>query len=359
MNPPQRYKYFVANQEILSFSSIISSHFIIYFLHLIFRSNPMLDVFFTVDVEIWCNGWKDLEKKFPAAFQQYIYGKTTNGEYGLRYKLKQLQDHGLLGVFFIEPLFATRFGLAPLQEIVGLVQEYGQEIQLHLHTEWENESVAPLLSTKKSKRQFMRDFSFAEQSTLIAAGQNLLVQAGAQKANAFRAGSFGMNVDTLKAVAANQIQFDSSYNASLMGLESGLMPGKAINDTLECEDVIEYPMTVFNDGTNALRHAQLGACSIAEIKHLMFQSIQAKRKSFVMLSHNFELMNTNRDKPDPVMIKRFRQFCEFIANHSAFFQMRGFRTLAPQISNEATNLLVSPRWLTIQRTMEQIWRRRY
>jgi len=33
--------------------------------------------------------------------------------------LRILNDHGLRGVFFVEPLFSARFGLAPLQEIVG------------------------------------------------------------------------------------------------------------------------------------------------------------------------------------------------------------------------------------------------
>lgn len=319
----------------------------------------MLNVFFTVDVEIWCDRWDNLEKEFPAAFQQYIYGKTTSGEYGLRYQLKQLRDHGLFGVFFIEPLFATRFGLEPLQEIIGLINEFGQEVQLHLHTEWENESITPLLSEKKSKRQFMRNFSLEEQSALIATGQNLLVQAGAATANAFRSGNFGMNIDTLKAVAANHFQFDCSYNASLMGMESGFMPEMIVNDAIRYEGVIEYPMTVFRDGTGRLRHAQLGACSFAEIKHLLFQSIETNRKSFVMLSHNFELMNANREKPDPVMIKRFRQFCEFMQDHASQFCMRGFHQLDVNTSDNPTNMLDSPKWLTINRVIEQIWRRRY
>src|SRR5262245_63636701 len=80
----------------------------------------MLDVFFTVDVEIWCDGWDDLDAKFPAAYRRYIYGPTREGDYALPGTLKILNDHGLTGVFFVEPLFATRFGLEPLQEVIGL-----------------------------------------------------------------------------------------------------------------------------------------------------------------------------------------------------------------------------------------------
>jgi len=45
----------------------------------------------------------------------------------------------LRGVFFVEPVFSGRFGLEPLSEIVGLLQEGRQELRLNLHTEWMDE----------------------------------------------------------------------------------------------------------------------------------------------------------------------------------------------------------------------------
>lgn len=344
----------------------------------------MLDVFFTVDVEIWCGGWKNIDAKFPQAFQQYVYGRTARGEYGLRYQLQQLRDHGLYGVFFVEPLFATRFGIAPLTEIIGLIKEYGQEVQLHMHPEWVDESLKPLLPKIRRKRPFMRDFSLQDQTTLIAAGIQLITDAGGGQVNAFRAGSFGFNENTLAALAANNIPFDSSYNASMMGLDSGIMPGDALYDTIEFDTltsdtltsvtpassclsssalgtgrIIEYPMTVFNDGSGSLRHAQLGACSNWELESLMCQALEEQRKAFVILSHNFELLNTARDNADPIMIRRFRKYCEFMANNKDRFTMRGFHDLVPKTAKHSHPVLTSSRWLTLHRTIEQVWRRRY
>lgn len=37
----------------------------------------MLDVFLTFDVELWCDGWEDLDAKFPGAFERYIYGRSA------------------------------------------------------------------------------------------------------------------------------------------------------------------------------------------------------------------------------------------------------------------------------------------
>ena len=50
----------------------------------------MLNVFITVDVEVWCDGWDQLDAKFSDAFQRYIYGRTAHGNYGLPYQLQLL-----------------------------------------------------------------------------------------------------------------------------------------------------------------------------------------------------------------------------------------------------------------------------
>ena len=172
----------------------------------------MLEVFFTIDVEVWCDGWDDLDSKFPSSFERYIYGPRRQG--GLLTHLQVLSDHGLTGVCFVEPLFAGRFGLAPLAEIVGLIQAAGHEIQLHLHTEWVDEAREPLLSVLPvDTRQYLHLFSQDEQSLLIGLGTRWLQQAGAARPIAFRAGSFGFNAQTLPALAGHGFVIDSSYNA--------------------------------------------------------------------------------------------------------------------------------------------------
>ena len=319
----------------------------------------MLDVFLTVDVEIWCGGWQDLDQRFPSAFRQYVYGPTSRGEYGLRYQSNVLKAHGLTGVFFVEPLFSTRFGREPLAEIVGLLREGAQEIELHLHTEWVDESKEPLLENVSGKRQHLRYFTLTEQTTLVAAGLGLIKQAGAGDITAFRAGSFAFNVDTLRALAANGIRVDSSYNASRFGLDSGVMPGVVVVSPIECEGVYEYPMTVFNDGTGSLRHVQLTACSYLEIEGLLWQALEAERDSFVLLSHNFELLNRAQNRPDDVVVRRFRKLCSFLDRNRDCFRTRGFRGLTPHVARQQPAPLVSTIWKTGARVMEQAYRKRY
>lgn len=319
----------------------------------------MMDVFLTVDVEVWCDGWDDIDAKFPAAFQRYIYGPTPRGNYGLPHQLYQLQEHGLTGVFFVEPLFSTRFGLDPLAEIVGLIQERGHEIQLHLHTEWVDESSEPLLDNIMGKKQFLRYFSLKEQTILIHAGAKLIESAGGRQVNAFRAGGFGLNRDSLRALAANRIAFDSSYNASMFGLDSGVNPDVTLVEPFECEGVYEYPMTVFDGGTHSLRHAQVTACSYREMEGLLWQALEAGRKAFVILSHNFELLNSSMNRPDDIVVARFRKLCSFLDRHRDCFHVRGFHDLTPTSVFSQPAPLTSPIWKTGLRMLEQGIRRRY
>lgn len=318
----------------------------------------MLEVFFTVDVEIWCDGWVNIDQKFPGAYRKYILGPTPDGDFGLPYQLRVLKDHGLLGTFFVEPLFSTRFGKQPLEEIVGLIKENGQEVQLHLHSEWVDESLEPLIPDSTRKRQFLFQYSLEEQKRLIEAGISLLTSAGATEVNAFRAGSFGFNLDTLRALAANGISFDSSYNATLFGPTSGVMPNRIVIEPIEYEGVFEYPMTVFKDGIGSLRHAQLTACSYSEIEHLLFQALEEQRNAFVILFHNFELLSPSKTRPDRIVIDRFMKLCKFLEKNRDSFCVKGFRELHPTVVPAHTIPLKVDFWRTANRLVEQVYRRR-
>ncbi len=347
----------------------------------------MLNVFFTIDVEIWCNGWKDIDARFASSFDRYIHGTTPQGQFGLPFQMQVMNDHGLRSVCFVEPLFSARFGQAPLDDIVGLVNAAGHETQLHLHPEWVDEARTPLLPGITGKRAGLRNYSLAEQTSLVASGLQMLARAGAPQVNALRAGGFGFNHDTLAALAANGVPFDSSYNATLYGPESGVRPGELAWSPFACAGVQEYPMSVYHDGTRKLRHVQLTACSFAEMEHLLWQALEAGHGSLVMLSHSFELLNAgSRDRSDPVTVRRFRKLCAFLDRNRDVFRMCGFQDLEagdvlPSAAAAGTTagaagaasaappadtaplhqppLLRSPLWRTGARVAEQAYRRRY
>ena len=317
----------------------------------------MLNVFVTVDVEIWCDGWTDLDARFPAAFDDYVYGRTPDGEYGLRFQAELLRDHGLTGVFFVEPLFSGRFGAAPLAEIVGLLLEREQEVQLHLHTEWLDEWPQPMFDDGRGKVQYLFRFAQHEQQRIIEEGLRRLAGAGATGVNCLRAGSFGFDAATLDALAASGVAFDSSYNATAFGPASGVGAGTTLTVPHRERGVTEVPMTVYDTGFGRLRHAQLGACSWAEIEHLLWASLDQQRESLVLLSHNFELLTPSKRRADRVVVARMRKLCEFLDRHRDVFRTRGFHGLPPTPAAAQREPLRGAPWRSAWRAGEQLLRR--
>jgi peptidoglycan/xylan/chitin deacetylase (PgdA/CDA1 family) len=315
-----------------------------------------LDVFFTIDVEIWCDGWENLDANFPDAFDRYIFGCAGRG--GLDEQLRILGEHGLRAVCFVEPLFAGRFGKAPLERIVALIQESGHEVQLHLHTEWVDEMRPRLFPHVESKMQYLHYFSLADQRRLIALGLQWLKEAGAPRPTAFRAGGFAFNSDTLTALADNGIGIDCSYNASMLGPGSGVCPGELLENARQVGAILELPMTVYRNG-RAWRHAQLTACSSAELEGLLWQAVERGWSEFVILSHNFELLTPNQQRMDPLVVRRLRKLADLLDRHRDVFRVRTLRgeEIKP-LSSKPRSLASSP-WRRGLRMAEQVLRRSY
>jgi len=316
----------------------------------------MLNIFITVDVEIWCGTWHEVDQNFPKAFQSQIYGPTKKGNYGLPLKLKILNDHGLQASFFVEPLFSTRFGKGPLEEIIGLIKEYRQDIQLHLHTEWVDEAKTPIIPNSSKKRQYIKYFSLEEQKILIKKGIDLLTEAGGNTIKAFRAGSFAANLNSLKALNYNNIFIDSSYNLALKNHEN-ISPSKVIHQPQLIEGVYEYPMTVFRDGINRIRHAQLAACSTSEIVDAIKRAEEANWNSFIILSHNFELLNRSRTEPEQVVTRRLIELCQFLEKQRDLYKCVTFNSITPTSSANQPKMLTINRRATLRRLKEQLFSR--
>lgn len=319
----------------------------------------MLNVYLTFDTEIWCDGWDNLDASFADAFKRYVYGPTPQGDGALPLIIDILNRHGLTGVFFVEPLFATRFGKQPLRELVGLLRDGGQEVQLHLHTEWADEADPPLLGVTQ-KHQHLALFDGEQQRELFRLGLELLAEAGASGINAFRAGNYSFNEHTLGALAANGIHIDSSYNPG--SRRGGRHPPGSVSDSQasERDGVMVYPVTTFDDGFQKRpRAVQVTSCSWGETQHVLQSALEAGWESVVIVSHNFELMNPAKTRRDPIAVRRFEKLCAFLGQNRDRFNCRGFKDLDPTpFAGEAARLR-SNRARTLVRMGEQALRRLY
>lgn len=285
-----------------------------------------MKVYLTFDIEIWCNNWEELDVRFPHSFHRYVYGHSQSGDYALPKTLEILDRNALKGVFFVEPLFAGRFGIEHLAVIVDMIRAGNHDIQLHLHPEWTDEIRPLLFPGANRKRQHLSYYTLEEQCTLLAYGRNLLAAAGHDQVTAFRAGSFACNTDTYRALRQCGITLDSSLNA--VHPDCGI----DLRNTLDFyrpqvfEGVSILPLTIFRDGFGKPRPAQLGACSFPEMRNALESAADNGTRHFVILSHNFEMLRQGRSEPDGIVVRRFEALCAFLAAHRDKFEVS---TLSP------------------------------
>lgn len=315
-----------------------------------------MNVYLTFDIEVWCGGWKNLDAAFPSHFQRYVFGRSARGDYALPKTLEILDKHGLKGIFFVEPLFAARFGLQHLETIVQIIRQSNQEIQLHIHPEWIDEISPPILENSSKKRPFLFQYSLEEQIYLLHAGKTLLEKAGSGPISAFRAGSFAANGNTLRALHVNGFTFDSSFNRCFAHSGQDLRERHSLIPPFYLDSVTSFPIAVFRDGFGKERHAQIGACSYAEIRSAIVNAHKMGLREFVLLSHNFEMLKPFSAAPSSIVVKRFENICRFLADNKETYPVGSFRpkSITQLIVDETPKVSPIP---TCVRYLEQLMQR--
>jgi len=315
-----------------------------------------MQVLITTDVELWPRNWNLSQKEMMRAFSRYILGKTETGSVGLPFQLNRLAEHELRGVFFIEPLFASVMGKSALEDVVGMVRDFGQEVQLHLHTEWMGRS--NLVELPGPPRMSMKELDEDGQMRVIQTGLTWLEEAGSGPVTAFRAGAYGANRATLRALHRVGLPMDSSHNLS--------GPHGPLDDSLDdwpqhVDGVFEVPQTVYKDAFGCLRHVQAGSSSTGEIKSTLVQAREQNREIYVILSHSAELLTHDRERPDPLAVRRFEKLCRYLADHKDLFPTAGFNDLDYQkeVEPPSGGRLKVGIFNTLKRYGEQAFRRIY
>jgi peptidoglycan/xylan/chitin deacetylase (PgdA/CDA1 family) len=320
-------------------------------------SQRALEVMYTVDVEAWprCPNWQ--AETLAGDLARDIYGETPDGRFGIGYQAELLREHGLKGVFFVEALFACEVGIEPLAKIVETVQEAGSEIQLHIHTEWFEKMTTPIVDQEAYN---IRELSYENQVLVIERALENLRAAGAENVIAYRAGNFGADFQTLKALAECGIQYDSSYNFDYLDKGCGLGLPEMLVQPTPLEGVIEYPVTCFRDYPGHYRPAQLTAISASEMRSALSEAYEANYQSFVIVSHSFELMRDRKmplpyGQPDWSVIGRFEALCKFLSQSPSRFKTVGFSDLEEFVERPPAPPLHPPAVRTAARTASRVF----
>ncbi|HET8612880.1 MAG TPA: hypothetical protein VFL92_08960, partial [Sphingomonas sp.] len=152
-----------------------------------------------------------------ANFASSIFGRCPAGAFGVGWQMDRLEEAGLTGVFFVDPMPGLVYGEQIVADMVGPIVARGHEAQLHIHTEWLEWAKQSPVGGRRGRN--IGDFALEDQIALIGLARDMLVRAGAPPPAAFRAGNFGANDNTPRALAALGIPWGASVNPAYLGGE--------------------------------------------------------------------------------------------------------------------------------------------
>ena len=274
----------------------------------------MTAVFYTVDTEL-SPGLHQRGLSLVENLNAAVLGITDRGEWGIRYQIERLNAHGLKGVFFVEALCAHLGDPDILKRIVEPVLVGGHEVQLHLHTEWLRWIDKDPVAGRRGENIF--DFDGDDQYRLLEMGLNAFTRAGAPTPTAFRAGNYGANNDTLRALARLGIRYDTSYNYPYLRNGCRLEFRETLHRPTSLEGVVEMPITFFEDYPKHSRPLQLAAVSSAEMEWAIDSCAANDRPTAVIVSHSFELLNRKRQRANKILVRRFNRLCSMLQQRQA------------------------------------------
>lgn len=269
-------------------------------------------IFITIDTEmslaLYQQGWSAKDNMASS-----IFGVCASGSYGISYQMDQLEKYGLTGVFFVDPLSSLLFGQELLNDIVEPILTRGHEVQLHIHTEWleflPDNPAGNLLGHN------IGDFPLDIQIMLLGLAEEKLQAAGAPPSIAFRAGNYGANDDTLRALHRLGIAYDSSFNASYLGEECRITLPANTTILTEKLGMKVLPVGAIMDTPTTQRHAQVCALSSWEMRDALDHCGTSEQPHFVTVTHSFELLSRDRMRLNAAVQSRFESMCSHIAKH--------------------------------------------
>lgn len=311
----------------------------------------MLPVLITIDTEYSAGLYaRGIATDRKDNFNRAIACLSAKGEAGIFYQMDVFDRCGLKAVFFVDPMPALVWGQGAVDAVVQPIVERGHEVQLHCHSEWLSfAEISPLPGRTGLN---IRDFTQAEQRVLLEWGLDRIVQAGAQRPTAFRAGNYGANDDTLRALAQLGLRWDSSFPAGLASSHCGItLPLGDCRPVVHC-GTQEFPASAIASRDGG-RHAQISALSYGEMRAAITHAAGADWPGFCLVSHSFELYNRETQRPNALLCRRFEKLCEWLGS-SREAVSAGFNDLDVDLTDPGLSLLPHDYLRTGSRMAQQL-----
>jgi hypothetical protein len=207
---------------------------------------------------------------------------------------------------------------------------------MHIHTEWLAWAKDSPVGGRQGRN--IGDFSLDDQVILLGHAKQWLEQAGAPAITAFRAGNFGANDDTLRALAKLGVAWDSSVNPAYLGRECAITADPAQIGPTRAQGIVELPVSGIEDRPGGFRPAQICAMSAAEMRAGLRHAVHEGQAVFNVVTHSFEMLSRDRQRPNGAVIARFRALCREAARLPGIRGV-GFNDLSLDLADQPARVL--------------------
>ncbi|MFX0195822.1 MAG: hypothetical protein ACFFCW_06850 [Candidatus Hodarchaeota archaeon] len=295
-----------------------------------------VNVFITVDTEHSIGGaFKDPSLK-PVGNEKRVYGKIGGTFYGIPLIIDIADHYGIPLTFFVEIFNKYHFGNDESKEVCEYILKRNHDVQLHLHPNYLNFTLSEPHQMRYS--DLMGNYSLSKQVEFIKESKETLLHFGVPPPIAFRAGCFGANVATLRALRKTGFLIDSSYNTSYLG-DSCLLPDMNINDLVSIENIWEFPITNFIEHIPFLkprpRPLDINGVSFEEMHFILQRTGTEGPHNITIILHSFSFIKPFdaqyvKARPRTHVMRRFEKLCEFLSDNRSNYHVRTFGSLNEQ-----------------------------
>lgn len=152
---------------------------------------PKKYISFTIDVE---------NPQTPLYLKRFTDNRIWSEGWGIEKLIEVFNEAGIVASFFTNVYEYPVWGLEEMRKVVRYIHESGQDVELHTHPMWVDEK----------RRENMYELSYREQLGIIKSGAEFIASVTGKYPTSHRAGAYGYNADTLKAVEDAGLLCDSS-----------------------------------------------------------------------------------------------------------------------------------------------------
>jgi len=292
-------------------------------------------VYFTVDSEASMGGAWSNPERFPTPAERHVFCNIGGRPFGVPLIVDLMARYGFRATYFVETLATRVLGDADTTSIFDYLLKHGQDVQLHLHSNFRYYSEFRQAQAEGRSYQvpkschLLGQFAEAVQLDLLTEATALFERFSGRRPTAFRAGCWAGSHITLRCLATLGIHLDSSLNPCYPDIS---FPGERheLNSVQKIEGVWEIPVTVARtrlpENKPGMKFADCTGLAFPEIRRMLDAAAAAGQEHFIIVFHSFSAVKAKdvsyaELRPNRIVIQRLEKLLRYLADNRARFEV--------------------------------------